>query len=275
MHQKEKITLPLPWTFFILAFLITWLIWSPGLLATWGLIELPVPFLVIHMIGSWGPFLAACWVIGREGGRAGLKSFLKRGLDWHISWKWVLIVVLLPLLLGLAPLLLHVLAGGPAPALPIFSQPWMILGVFALYFTTGGANEEWGWRGFALDRLQNRWSALKASIVLGLVWGVWHLPLFFIEYTGQYHMSLVAFVLFAPAMSVLHTWVYNSTGRNLVSAWLLHAMFGTAWEIFPIVQPGLAGYDRLYLWDFAAVFVAATIVVWLAGAERLSHRKPG
>ena len=78
-------------------------------------------------------------------------------------------------------------------------------------------------------------------------------------------MSLLAFLVSAPAMSVIHTWVYNRTGGNLVAVWLLHAALGTAWEIFPIVQPGLAGYRPVHIYDFGMVVVVAVAIVLLAG----------
>lgn len=83
-----------PWFYFILAFGITWLIWSPGVLSTLGLIELPVPFMVFFFVGTWGPFLAASLAVYRIEGWDGVKKFWKRGLDYPVPRAWLLHAVL-------------------------------------------------------------------------------------------------------------------------------------------------------------------------------------
>jgi hypothetical protein len=77
-------------------------------------------------------------------------------------------------------------------------------------------------------------------------------------------MSVLVFVIASPGISILHTWVYNKTGRNLVAAWLFHTALGTAWEIFPIVQAQVEGYQRVYVYDFVAAAVIAVLVVLIA-----------
>jgi len=251
--------------YFVLAFGLTWLIWLLGILATGGLIELPVPFMVFFFLGTWGPFVAASWLTFCGGGRAEVRKFWRRGLNFRISRRWLLIIMGVPLLVSAVPLGVYLLMGGAVPEDALMSRPWMIIPVFITYFLTGGGNEEWGWRGYALDRLQERWDPFSASIVLGLIWGCWHAPLFFIEYTGQYHMSLPLFIIGTVGMSVIHTWVYNKTGRSLFAAWLLHAVFGTVWAVFPMVQPQFEGYRHMQIYDFTSVLVVALIV---AGATR-------
>lgn len=256
-----------PWLFFILAFGITWVIWLPGLLDAWGIFDLPVPFIVFFFIGTWGPFLAASIVIFRAEKWAGVKLFWKKGFSFPKTKGWLWPIIVIPLLLSGLPLGVYLLLGGTPPSWELLSQPWMIIPVFLTYFFTGGGNEEWGWRGYALDRLQSRWSSLNASLILGVIWGAWHLPLFFIEDTGQYHMSFLVFMLFAPGLSVLHTWVYNRTGRKLMAAWLFHAAVGTAWEVFPIVQPEIPAYRSLYVYDLGLGSVVALLVVLIVGVQ--------
>ena len=177
MKKRNPTDAQFPWTYFILAFGITWLIWSPGVLATLGLMELPVPFIVFFFAGTWGPFLAASWMIYRDEGREGVKRFWRQGLDFRIHGLWLLVILGVPLLLAAVPLGVYVLAGGTPPELSLLSQPWMVIPIFLTHFLTGGGNEEWGWRGYALDRLQSRWNPLVASIVLGLIFGGWTAPL--------------------------------------------------------------------------------------------------
>ena len=266
MERAKKSPSQIPWGFFFLAFGFTWLVWSPGILAALGLIVLPVPFIVFFFIGTWGPFLAATWVNYRDGGWDELKTFWKRGFDFNIPGIWLFVIIIIPLLVSAVPLGLHMLFGGAGPKDAILFQPWMIVPVFLTYFLTGGGNEEWGWRGYALDRLQRRWNPTIASVVLGIIWGCWHIPLFFIDSTGQYHMSLIVFIIVTPGLSILHTWVYNKTGKNLLAVWLFHALLGTAWEVFPIVQPQVEGYQKVYIYDFLAVTIIAAIVLLIEGS---------
>ena len=253
------------WRFFFFAFGFTWLAWSPGILDSLGLINLPVPFIVFFFIGTWGPFLAATLVNYQDGGWKNVKDFWKRGFDFNFPARWLLIIVIISLLVSAVPLGLYMLFGGEGPKESILFQPWMIVPVFLTYFFTGGGNEEWGWRGFALDRFQERWNPTIASIVLGIIWGCWHIPLFFIEGTGQSHMSLIIFIVATPGLSILHTLVYNKTEKNLLAVWLFHAMLGTAWETFPIVQPQISGYKNMYIYDFLAVTILAILVLVVEG----------
>lgn len=266
MSAVTKTPSRIRWGFFFLAFGITWLIWLPGVLSTLGLIDLPVPFIVFFFIGTWGPFLAASWANYRDEGWDGVRTFWKRGLNFRIPAIWLLIILVVSLLVSAVPLGLHILFGGVRPEAPLVSRPWMMVPVFLTYFLTGGGNEEWGWRGYALDRLQSRWNPTFASVVLGIIWGCWHTPLFFIESTGQYHMSLLVFLLATPGLSILHTWFYNRTGKNLLAAWLFHALIGTAWEVFPIVQMQVEGYQHVYIYDLAAATIIALLVLLTEGS---------
>jgi hypothetical protein len=120
--------------------------------------------------------------------------------------------------------------------------------------------EELGWRGYALDRLQLEWSALSASVILGVVWALWHLPLFFIE--GSYQHDSVGFAttgfwLFMAgivALSAVFTWIYNNTERSITGIIVLHGWVNFTAEI--IVVPDLLYYG---LWF---VLAGAIVAIW-------------
>jgi len=179
------------WLFFVIAFGFSWLFWVPLALAEQGFLSLP-DGIYQFLSGSnnpaaWGPFIAAFLLTAIYEGWSGVKTLIKRGLKVKIGWKWYLIVfLLLPLLIGL-PLLVAQLAGesipgswgvreaGEAP-LPIFA----VIAFFMIFFLGGPLQEEFGWRGYATDRLQEKFNALWTGIVMGLLWASWHLPLLFI-----------------------------------------------------------------------------------------------
>ena len=118
----------------------------------------------------------------------------------------------------------------------------MILPTFLFMFFLGGSvQEEFGWRGYALPRLLKIWNPLVSSLVLGVVWGVWHLPLFYISGTSQFYMPFGIFFLLTPLFSLVNTWVYLRTGRNLFSALLLHTAINTSLSLFPPFEPVIGG----------------------------------
>jgi membrane protease YdiL (CAAX protease family) len=129
--------------------------------------------------------------------------------------------------------------------------------------------EETGWRGFALPRLQVKYQALIASLIVGLLWGVWHTPLFLTPGDPRSTYPYLGFVLSAMAQSVLTTWVYNNTGGSVLLASIFHA-----------ATNGTGGYVAMGVGDVQAFWVftvaqcvAAVIIVALAGPDRLSRSK--
>jgi len=112
--------------------------------------------------------------------------------------------------------------------------------------------EEFGWRGFMLERLQKKWSPLKAGIIIGLVWGLWHLPFFFIpgkvlnDYYNLSKMSLVLFPVYAVGLSVIYTWIYNGARSSIFILILLHAFNNWSFETFYPVTT-ISGFHITYI----------------------------
>ena len=110
-------------------------------------------------------------------------------------------------------------------------------------------------------------SALSASVILGLLWGAWHTPLFLIAGTGQSRWPYLGFLLFAIPTSILTTWIYNSTGGSILLATIFHAAFDAT-----LAFSGVLYGDPLLFWLMVAVtWVAAGVVVWVAGPARLAR----
>ena len=100
-----------------------------------------------------------------------------------------------------------------------YGQPWQAwVPLFFYVLLLNALPEEYGWRGFALDRLQKKSSALSASLILGLIWALWHLPLFFIEGTTQAAIPMVQYMLQTVVLSIFYTWLYNNTGGSVLIA---------------------------------------------------------
>jgi membrane protease YdiL (CAAX protease family) len=148
----------------------------------------------------------------------------------------------------------------------------MFLRIFLLVTFLGGGQEEVGWRSYALDRLQARFSALLSSLILGTFWAVWHLPLWFMPGTSQPVTPFGAFLLMCLSLSVILTWIYNNTGRNMVAVILTHGMVNASHPLLPVINPGSPDQHVYVFWAFTIAATAAVItLVW--GPATLTRRK--
>lgn len=259
--------------FFVLAFVISWTLWTPAALL--GGSEPSSLTLVLVLVGSFSPTLAAVLLTAVHEGEPGLKRLLDRLFAWRVGARWYLVVLVGTAIVGLLTMILHSLVRGPAltfsPVVPWFVLPFAFL--IGLLFG-GPLNEEVGWRGYALPRFQADWGALFSSLVLGVLWGLWHLPVFFVAEASQSEMPFLPFMLWVIALSILFTWVYNGTGGSLLLAVLAHGATNfVAGSLFPIFPPRSDGTAPFLL--YAVLFVVAAVaVVLLTGPERLSRKAP-
>ncbi len=132
----------------------------------------------------------------------------------------------------------------------------------------GGLGEEPGWRGFALPRMQVRFGPLPAAALLGVLHACWHIPLFFVAQLGQAHLDFALFVLIGVGISVLMTWVYNSTDGSLLLTMLLHESEDTTSSLSLRMAPAYLDRTPAY----AIVYGLAALLVLLATRGLLSYR---
>ena len=245
----------------MIAFGFTWLFWIPEALAIRGLLGSSI--LVDFLTGpdnpaAWGPLVSALSLTWRDHGRSGVARLLKRGVDYKFPrvW-WIPIILVFPIVQGGA-LLLAMLAGESAPEPFWVSNPFMIVVYFATaLFLQGPLQEEFGWRGYALDRLQARFNALNSSIILGLMWGLWHLPYFLIGTDVIYLYGFLPLALSDILISVLLTWLYNNTRGSILVALIFHAMFILTTQMFPALATQIGGL-------FFLVLLIATVIMVVA-----------
>ena len=215
--------------FFLLTFAISWGV--PGILlllsAATGAFEVslerssPLSYLVI-----WSPAISAFTVLAATSGSAGLRAYLRRLLHIRFAWYWYVAVLAgIPLL----KLLASALAG--ASGQPGIVTPTVSLGAFllaALLVASEGPFEEFGWRGFALPLLQRRFNGLVASLILGAMWSLWHVPAFFFQtvmtssMAGEVLPALVRFFAGSIALTVTMTVIYNGSGGSIPLMFLFH-----------------------------------------------------
>jgi len=243
------------WLFFFIAFAWSWLFWLPEVL--WNTRLYVAPF---------GPTIAAFLLAYLNDGFSGVKNLLKRGLDFSFKKIWLFpIFLLMPAIVGLS-LLLAVLSGEAAPKVPVLSQPWIIIpAFFYILFLGGPLAEEFGWRGYALERLQINFNALFSSVILGIAWGFWHLPLFFMPEQEIYrNIPIWGFILGATFFSIPFTWIYNNTNRSILAVLLFHTMGNLSHFIFPTNATKLGGLYSLIL---NILVVIVILLIW--GPKRM------
>jgi membrane protease YdiL (CAAX protease family) len=218
-----------------LTFAISWAIWL-GLIL--GSLHIQTPEgAVLNVVAIAGPSIAAV-VLAAVLGRRELRRLLAGFSLSRLSVRWMVVALVLPLAMMAAAIAVSVAAfDAPTPAMSV-SQRGVVLAEFVrVLFLGGPVGEELGWRGFALPRLQQHRNALDASILLGLIWGLWHLPLYFVLGTGQSEMlkagtspafAIGGFLGWTIGLSVLCTWLFNQTGGSLIVVILFHAAVNLA-----------------------------------------------
>jgi len=255
----------------VLMFLFTW----PIDLANSGFLPFKVPFAIYITLG-WGLILASLIMTGLTAGRDGAITLIKRFLIWRVGWKWYIIGFFLYPVVFTSAVLLNAawtqtsVDFSGVIAHKIFdssaSLPALILPFFIFDFLTNG--EEMGWRGFVLPRLQAKHSALVSSLIVGVIWGFWHLP----RYLSQGNTSLfVLMMVKVLADAVIYTWVYNSTGGSLLLTTILHAAGNTAGVFLPIANTVSGEHLNVYITAIVFLIFTASAVTLSTGSARLSR----
>jgi uncharacterized protein len=226
--------------FFGCTFLLSWIIWFPGLLHARGVIELERAGQTLVQIGAYAPTVAALLLVRIIAGRkrtGAVKDLLRRAVEMNFSWKWYLFAVLLaPVLMGTAYICTRV-ATGFTPGLEIFRKPYLVF-IFLPYilFLGGPLGEELGWRGYALPRLLRRFRPISASLILGGIWAVWHLPQFFMEGTVQSLIPFYGYAIVTVFNSIFITVLFLQTGGSVFAAILYHLFSNFSYSLFPVFQ---------------------------------------
>ena len=267
-------------SFFTLAYALTWLAWSPWYLSEDGVGLLPfdgegISDYLNTVALIVGPTLSAFIMTGATEGREGVRGLLRRIVLWRVGLWWYLFVLAgIPAIILLSTVFLPgALASFEASAVPSTLFLYVVAGPVFL-FIGGPVFEEIGWRGFALPRLQRLHGPLVGSLVLGTLWGLWHLPLFLIPSWDTPHGSLpevALFVILAVSIAVVLTWVFNNTKGSVLLAILAHGSINSAavsvYALFP--APAVTGGITNVVIGFG---VAALLVVAMTRG-RLGYRR--
>jgi uncharacterized protein len=250
-------------TFGVLAYALSWILWLPAMLHE-GEATPPISLLIIA--GGFGPLVGAALVTRITKGKVGLRSWAGRIVQFRAPWYTYLFALGWPIAAAVVVWLLNRLAGGSLPAdwvaPPLLAYPL----AWTFVLLVGGGQEEPGWRGLALPLLLERHSPLVASVLVGALWGFWHLPLFAIPSAPQTQIPLGIYLPHVVIVSIIFTWLHLNARSSVWLAMVLHAGLNAVTSWVPI-----SGETTTLLLLLLAVeaLTAAGLVV-LHGARRFA-----
>jgi len=262
-NYVKRFQLPL---FFLLCLIISWAIWIPQAITKLSDPQAPIAgSSPLNMLAVWAPALSAILLSRMMKGKAGPQALFHSIRRWRVGIQWYLFILLYPTAIWFLARVIDTAFGQSfeftIPILTYFPPEQAYMVVVALVFAFPNTlGEELGWRGFALPRLQAKYNALVSSIMLGLFWAVWHIPMWIAnDIVG---LNLLKSVVSTTACAIIFTWVYNNTGGSLLLAWLFHTSTTiTQYFLLPLTLT-----DDILRWG------VAILVVVMAGFPHLSRK---
>jgi membrane protease YdiL (CAAX protease family) len=251
--------------FFCLAYAITWTLFitvavavPAGTSAGYALV----------LIGTYSPAIAALSLTAWKNGLTGVRSLLRRILHVNVPARYYLFAVSYMAAIKIAAAVLHrVLLG----VWPQFGTEDLLLIPFAIVLSTPfQAGEEIGWRGYALPQLAARFGLPRASLLLGAIWAVWHLPQFYIAGADTYQQSFPVWAMQAIALSVAFAWLYARSAGSLLLVMLLHAAINNSKDIVP---SGVRDAPGVFSLHASPVAWLATGLLWICAAILLQRMR--
>jgi membrane protease YdiL (CAAX protease family) len=220
------LSIPAIVAFFAIAFAWSWAV---GFAAAMARASAPVVSTVLTMAGGFGPSLAALAVVTFSSKATGLRDWLARCLNWHVGWHWFVLAFLFPPAVMLLANAIHAMMGGVFPAaMQADKIPVAILNFGLVLLVGGPLGEEFGWRGYAMPALAGRFDWRATNLIVGVIWGLWHLPLFFMSGTVQSVLPILTFMLNILAGSILFGWLLQRTKGSVIPALIMHTSLN-AW----------------------------------------------
>lgn len=252
--------------YFLVAYAFSWLLGGVLIAGYHGLVMAPT---WLHYVSAFGPIVAAVVVTAALDGRAGLTELWRRVIRADVGLRWWLVALGTPLALGVVAALVYTFEQGELPDVALFGEVDYLgnIGVLAalgLWIATYGFGEEIGWRGFALHRLQSGgW--IRAAIIIGVLWGAWHLPYFFYKdnFIALGMGGFVGYLISIVMGSILLAWIYRGSGNSILMVALWHGTFD-----FVSASPVAAGSANAVI--SIVVITWVLVILWQAKISRSS-----
>jgi len=251
------------WLYFALCYLISWACWitvvkysSPNTLAGG----------VVLYLGTFTPAIVSLALTFRAGGRPGVDALLARLARANVGARWYVFATLFFVTIKLAAALILRLSTGVWPRFG--TEPLVLIPFAILISWPVQAGEELGWRGFALPRMAARFGLAPASLLLGVLWALWHLPLFYLRGADTFGQSFPIYALSVVGISVAIAWLFANTGGSLLLTMLLHSAVNNTKDIVP---SAVAGATNVWSTHASPVGWIATSLLWICAAVFLAQ----
>lgn len=261
--------------FFVLAYACSWLFWAPAALGY----DAPIAQLAIF-VGVWGPAVAGLTVTALLG--RSVRDWIRGMLRWRVPLRWYAFALLVPAVVVAVVSVAFVALGGELDTGLLGERLAVYLPMLVVMTLLAGGNEEWGWRGFALPELLERHRPVAATLVLGSLWAVWHLPLLAAQEDLSHGLDGIelAAVLAATAINIVglalfYTFLYLKTRSTLLAA-LLHGSFNAANGTL-VLREEIEGsaYATMQYCITIATLLVATLLVWAWSDRERTATKAG
>ena len=227
---------------------------------------------IIALLGVFMPAFVAIWLTASAGGTAALQALFERVFQWRVGVQWYVFAAGYMLAIRLLAALVQRLATGTWPQFGHFE--WYLFVAAVIISLPVQAGEEIGWRGYALPRLGTKTGYAGGSLLLGVMWAVWHLPTFFIlPGNGNYGQSFPLFLVGVTAISVAMAWLYLHTNGSILLAMLMHSAINQSRDL---VQSGMAVIGPLAI-NTTLISWLTLLFLWIAAAYfliRMRTMKP-
>ena len=259
-------------SFFLLTFLISWAVSFP-------VVFIPAWPEILLFSMSFVPAIAAIIIVSITGKKPAVLTLLQSLKQWRVAWYWYLIVFFGPAVTMLVTIFVFQTIGmlPNGASFPLSNLSWnhlfFLVGIL-FYQIVIVWGEELGWRGYALPALQKKIHPILAAVVLGVIWGIWHLPYFFIPGSQHENMSLIFFIVSTVGYSLIYTWIFNgSKGSTLIMS-LFHAANNTTVSFTMMFVPQILDEPVitlciLGLFDLLIIAISGTKLLYKPGDPAL------
>ena len=253
------------WSFFILTYALNIAITVTQLY----ILKIPQtkPIAILQVLT---PTISAVILSAILGGGREVRNLLSGFTRWRVRWVWYLAAFMMtgfPLSIAIV----YILLGNPIRGMNPDATIGSLVGLLGFTFLSGPLSEEAGWRGFALPRLQQKFSALTSSLILGVLWAGWHIPFYLEPNYAANGMPLPIFMVVVTALAILFTWIYNNSGGSLFLTMLAHFFFNFS-SVFLVQQFGLLPPMLLYIGGGGLMMLLIVWVIIYFGAKHLSRK---
>ena len=268
MNSKSVSINKSPLKFFLITYGLSIPLWLIGIVINFK--RSALDFSITDILAAFTPLIAATILVYKEKGETGIKTLFNRVFDFNKIKKkvWYVPIIFLPFVIYLLIFIIIYLTKLPLPS--TFDSSFKSIPFLFMLFFIGAMCEEIGYMGYAIDPMQERFGALKASVFMGILWAIWHYPS--IIQQGHGFIWLLWGTLGTVAVRVLIVWIYNNTQKTVFACILFHTLLNLGRPLFPKDETHnpLVDYPDIH---YSTMAITAVIIVFLWGSKTLARYK--